>query len=329
MWDSHSGFRADNGCQRQGVNEGPEQSSSQETNMKNILALIIAISVSTVSCSTVFAQTETDTTVLTEADRLHADAQKICPVSGQQLGSQGEPVKIQAGEQIAFLCCRECLEQKITTEHWQTVQENIANTQGVCPVTEMPVDSSMDSVVINGRQVFVCCPDCIENVQADAKGTLAKVEASYAAFVAAERQAESDRHHIAAQKICPVSGEELGSRGVPFKIQVGEEHAFLCCAECQQQKLDATHWAAIQANLVSVQAICPVTHQPVDGRSESTVAGGRRIFVCCSDCVETIQADPGAYVEKLNLQISATTPLPAFDFESMEEELDAGATGRQ
>lgn len=41
-----------------------------------------------------------------------------------------------------------------------------------------------------------------------------------------------DEALIAAQKTCPVSGEELGSMGKPLKMQVGDKAVFLCCKGC-------------------------------------------------------------------------------------------------
>ena len=41
-----------------------------------------------------------------------------------------------------------------------------------------------------------------------------------------------DEALIAAQKTCPVSGEELGSMGTPLKMTVGDKAVFLCCKGC-------------------------------------------------------------------------------------------------
>jgi hypothetical protein len=46
---------------------------------------------------------------LPEAEQALAFAQKVCPVSGEHLGEMGTPVKVTAGDQIAFLCCKSCM----------------------------------------------------------------------------------------------------------------------------------------------------------------------------------------------------------------------------
>ena len=122
---------------------------------------------------------------LTGADKLQIAVQKICPVSGQELGSMGNPIKIKAGEQTAFLCCKGCQSKKINAKHWKTIQTRMAKAQGICPIMEKEVDSTMKSTVVNGQQIFVCCPPCIPKIQADPQTSINKVNASYVKFVAA------------------------------------------------------------------------------------------------------------------------------------------------
>ena len=45
---------------------------------------------------------------LSAADRALAQKQKICPVSGEPLGSMGKPYKVTVKGQVLFLCCRGC-----------------------------------------------------------------------------------------------------------------------------------------------------------------------------------------------------------------------------
>lgn len=42
-----------------------------------------------------------------------------------------------------------------------------------------------------------------------------------------------DRKLVLAQKVCPVTGAELGSMGEPYKITVGNRDVFLCCQGCE------------------------------------------------------------------------------------------------
>ncbi len=45
---------------------------------------------------------------LAEADRAAAEKQKVCPVSGELLGSMGTPVKVTVKGKTVFLCCPSC-----------------------------------------------------------------------------------------------------------------------------------------------------------------------------------------------------------------------------
>ena len=45
----------------------------------------------------------------------------------------------------------------------------------------------------------------------------------------------ADRELAARQKVCPVSGEPLGSMGVPTKVTVQGRDVLLCCQGCEGQ----------------------------------------------------------------------------------------------
>jgi len=45
---------------------------------------------------------------LSPEDRAIAEKQGTCPVSGEELGSMGTPVKVEHNGKVAFLCCDHC-----------------------------------------------------------------------------------------------------------------------------------------------------------------------------------------------------------------------------
>ncbi len=239
---------------------------------------------------------------LSDLDQIQIAIQKICPVMGAELGSMGQPLKVHFGDEVAFLCCKGCIGKPVDPQHWQTIQNNIARAQGTCPVMDKPVTGDMESTIVDGQKVFVCCPPCIDKIQDNPKANLAKVNSSRASFVRTELLAKSEELHIAVQAICAVSGQTLGSMGPPVKVQVGEEHAFLCCKSCTSKKISAEHWKTIQANLAKAQAICPVMGHEIPKGARSTVVNGRKIFVCCPPCIDKIKAEPEKYIAKLNQQ---------------------------
>ena len=114
-------------------------------------------------------------------DALLVAAQKICPVTGEELGSMGDPIKTKMktklGEQTLFLCCKGCKDKPIEKKNWAVILANLAKAQGQCPVTDDALPKNAGSVLVKNRLVFVCCKDCIKKVQADPDKYLARVDA--------------------------------------------------------------------------------------------------------------------------------------------------------
>lgn len=46
-----------------------------------------------------------------------------------------------------------------------------------------------------------------------------------------------DRGIVDSQDLCPISGETLGSMGVPVKVMLKDKPVFLCCASCEAKAL--------------------------------------------------------------------------------------------
>lgn len=116
-------------------------------------------------------------------DQLHAAVQRICPVSGNQLGEHGPPVKVtvgESGEQV-FLCCQACLQRTIDPSHWTTIHKNAAAAQRICPVMEHELPEKPKWTIVEGRVVYVCCPPCTKKIAANPADFLRKVDALYAA----------------------------------------------------------------------------------------------------------------------------------------------------
>ena len=42
-----------------------------------------------------------------------------------------------------------------------------------------------------------------------------------------------DREMAKKQRVCPITGQELGSMGTPVKVQVLGRDVFLCCDGCE------------------------------------------------------------------------------------------------
>lgn len=126
------------------------------------------------------ALADDDAPVLSAADQLLVQAQRICPVSGKDLGSIGGPVKAEVGGATVFLCCKGCYGTPMNKEHWARVQANLIAAQGTCPIFKRALGGHTVSVVVNHRLVYVCCGSCTAKVRANPEQSIAYVDAQLA-----------------------------------------------------------------------------------------------------------------------------------------------------
>jgi Cu(I)/Ag(I) efflux system membrane fusion protein len=224
--------------------------------------------------------------------------QKICPVTGADLGSMGEPVKAQVGSRTVFLCCEGC--EKPLQEESAKYLERLAAPPGDAVLTvpeQAVIDTGRSTVVYVERD-----PGLYEGVEVELgprtggyypviAGLLAgdKVAAAGSFLLDAETRlnpgaassyfgasggpsdsaaqngssssgpstgkkqtAESktpsaadlkniaklsaeDQKLATAQGVCPVTGEPLGSMGVPIKLMLKDTPVFLCCKGCEKK----------------------------------------------------------------------------------------------
>lgn len=67
------------------------------------------------------------------------------------------------------------------------------------------------------------------------EGAAADVKLSEEEIAQIEKLPAEDQVLALAQKICPASGEPLGSMGVPIKVMAKGEPVFVCCKGCVQE----------------------------------------------------------------------------------------------
>ncbi len=156
-----------------------------------------------------------------------------CPVSGEELGSMGDPLHYNyQGRDIAF-CCKGCIpkfeadpakfiaaiDKQIMAEQMDTYPLT------ACPVTGDELGEMGESIdrVIDNRLVRFCCEDCVTDFEADPAKYFTKMDAAVLAAQAADYPL----------KTCLVSGEELGEEGAIVDYVVGTTLVRLCCEDCK------------------------------------------------------------------------------------------------
>ncbi|WP_291166092.1 hypothetical protein [Gimesia sp.] len=116
---------------------------------------------------------------------------------------------------------------------------------------------------------------------------------------------QRDQLRIAAQQICPVSGQKLGAHGKPIKVKIGKESVYLCCKGCLNSKVNPQHWSTIHANFAKAQHMCPVMKKELPQKPKWTIVDGRIVYVCCPPCTKKIDADPQTYLSTVDALYSA------------------------
>ena len=128
---------------------------------------------------------------------------------------------------------------------------------------------------------------------------------------------------IFRQRICPVTGEKLGSMGRPPKTVIAGATVFVCCEPCIETLRDepakylaklprkgksnaraaikVTRSTTSDRSAIRRQKTCPVMDQPLGsmGAPWKVRVGADTVFLCCKHCIEKIKKRPKVYLAKL------------------------------
>jgi hypothetical protein len=197
-----------------------------------------------------------------------------CPVSGEPLGSMGDPIEVTVQERVVKLCCKGCTKklEADPEKYLAVVDEAFAAQQrpyymlDTCVVSGEPLaedgkDIGVD-VVVKNRLFRVCCEGCIKELKKDP----ARYRDALNEKIAAAQRAHYPLEH------CLVRGEKgkLGSMGEPYEVVVGNRLARFCCKGCLPKFQEAP--AKFLAQLDAVWA--PVFAKQADGKPEKKDSEG-------------------------------------------------------
>ncbi len=155
-----------------------------------------------------------------------------CPISGERLGSMGEPmVALYDGREVRF-CCDGCPEQfeQGKESSWAKLDERIIKDQGPLYPLKTSVVSGKDlpakphEFVYGNRLVRVVDEAERSTFIHHAKEFMGKLDAAVIA-------AQGANYPLAA---CPVSGDKYGGEmGKPKDVVIAGRLVRLCCAGCK------------------------------------------------------------------------------------------------
>ena len=154
-----------------------------------------------------------------------------CPVSGEPLGSMGEPVAMAYdGRQVQF-CCAGCTDSFENHEaaYWAAIDDTILRDQApvypldTCVIDGEPLEAGEGhDIIYRNRLVRLASTECEEAFLANPGAALSRLD---------EAVVDQELPAYPTER-CAVSGEELGSHGDPINYVIANRLVRVCCAMC-------------------------------------------------------------------------------------------------
>jgi len=150
----------------------------------------------------------------------------VCAVSGEPLGSMGDPIVLVKDGRELRLCCAGCkgaVERQTDSVMSKVDEKMIADQQEHYPLENCLIAGRpADVEFIAGNRLFkTCCNNCKGAVEGDVAAHIEKLDAAVVEKQAADYEATT----------CPVSGQDLGEDAVD--MVVANRLIKLCCAGCK------------------------------------------------------------------------------------------------
>ncbi len=154
-----------------------------------------------------------------------------CPISGEKLGSMGDPiVKTYGGREVRF-CCPPCIAtfEADLDASWKKIDDVIVKDQlryyplDTCVVSGEKLGADAVDHVHNNRLVRLADADALAEFKADPETHIATLD---------KAAADAQRKDYPL-KTCVVAGSALGSMGEPTEMVVAGRLTRFCCASCQ------------------------------------------------------------------------------------------------
>lgn len=159
--------------------------------------------------------------------------------------------------------------------------------QETCPIGGEPVDTTLFTDVDSVR-IYVCSTACIAKVAIDPAGAIETLKQR------GERPAQR-------QTLCPV----LEGKAIKKSLYVDHDgkRIYVCCKSCVKKVTQdpATYIAKLEAQGILLerrQVKCPAMPEEDVLASKFVDYEGKRLYLCCDDCIKKVAADPAPYFSK-------------------------------
>lgn len=129
---------------------------------------------------------------------------------------------------------------------------------------------------------------------------------------AQESQTGTQKQAVKKQTICPVMG---GAVNTNLYVNYDDKRIYVCCKECIEtvKKDPAKYISKLENNGVALektQTTCPILGGKIDKKVYADY-NGKRVYFCCTDCIEQFKKEPDKYLKKLEAEGVVPEPTPA------------------
>jgi YHS domain-containing protein len=171
-----------------------------------------------------------------------------------------------------------------------------------CPVTGEQLGAEAPPIVMmhEGREIRLCSAACIKKFEDGAAEYIKQID-----------------HKIIEQQLprypmrmCPVSGDPLGSKGKPVNYVHNNRLVRLCCSECVKAfKEDPGKYVGMLDEAVIARekgryplSTCLISGQRLGsmGQPVDYVVANRLVRFCCAGCLTAFNRAPSAHLETLD-----------------------------
>lgn len=237
----------------------------------------------------------------------------VCTLASLVLAQQAKPVAKPAGKTAS----------KPAPKSVKVTGKFMGKGDGIttCPVTGEELHNKDTKADFFGRTVYFCCAGCLAKAQKTPAAYLKQTEAAQLAAVKGLPKAKGHGHGEHAEhakpagaevkfmgkgdgvETCPVTGEPVNKN---LKGEALGRTFYVCCEGCLDtvKQSPAAYLKPIAAEKSATAFLgkgdgvetCPVTGEPVDKNLKGE-ANGQTFYVCCAGCLDTVKANPTAYLK--------------------------------
>ena len=162
-----------------------------------------------------------------------------CPVSGEPLGTMGDPIIKEIDGREVRLCCNMCVPkfEKNADAYFKKIDEQMIEDQmpyypmTTCAISGEPLVEDGEDIAINlihaNRLVRLCCKMCVKEFNKDPGTYIAKLD---------QAAADAQRPDYPLDK-CMIGGK-LGSMGEPSEIVLAGRLIRFCCSMCEPKVIE-------------------------------------------------------------------------------------------